>query len=192
MTSPWRCETVATRVNAPSDQRNLFGSLSQRHRLTHLFAPECLSSNKNLTSRRKTELTPLSHLINVVMVTSNTSLFMSQNAYVNINRIMSVASRLAEAGHYASTQIKQISAQLDQDWKSFAAALDERSTILAMSSVFHQKAEQVRRRDVPSFSGGSFLPVTSPSLPALLNSFSLSIMLLHCLFSEGWHGNSWG
>lgn len=62
-----------------------------------------------------------------------------------------MASRLAEAGHYASTQIKQISAQLDQDWKSFAAALDERSTILAMSSVFHQKAEQVRRPDVPSF-----------------------------------------
>ncbi|KAM6954826.1 kalirin isoform 1-T1 [Lycodopsis pacificus] len=66
----------------------------------------------------------------------------SMNAYVNINRIMSVASRLAEAGHYASTQIKQISSQLDLDWKSFAAALDERSTILAMSSVFHQKAEQ--------------------------------------------------
>uniref|UniRef100_A0A668A3W6 Kalirin RhoGEF kinase n=1 Tax=Myripristis murdjan TaxID=586833 RepID=A0A668A3W6_9TELE len=66
----------------------------------------------------------------------------SMNAYVNINRIMSVASRLSEAGHYASTQIKQISGQLDQDWKSFAAALDERSTILAMSSVFHQKAEQ--------------------------------------------------
>lgn len=57
---------------------------------------------------------------------------------------MSVASRLAEAGHYASAQIKQISGQLDQDWKSFAAALDERSTILAMSSVFHQKAERVR------------------------------------------------
>uniref|UniRef100_A0AAV2JZT6 Kalirin RhoGEF kinase a n=1 Tax=Knipowitschia caucasica TaxID=637954 RepID=A0AAV2JZT6_KNICA len=66
----------------------------------------------------------------------------SMNAYVNINRIMSVASRLAEAGHYACTQIKQISGQLDLDWKSFAAALDERSTILTMSSVFHQKAEQ--------------------------------------------------
>uniref|UniRef100_A0A6Q2XHM2 non-specific serine/threonine protein kinase n=1 Tax=Esox lucius TaxID=8010 RepID=A0A6Q2XHM2_ESOLU len=66
----------------------------------------------------------------------------SMNAYVNINRIMSVASRLAEAGHYASQQIKQISAQLDQEWKSFAAALDERSTILAMSAVFHQKSEQ--------------------------------------------------
>lgn len=69
--------------------------------------------------------------------------FACQNAYVNINRIMSVASRLSEAGHYASQQIKQISTQLDQEWKSFAAALDERSTILAMSAVFHQKAEQV-------------------------------------------------
>ncbi|OCT63287.1 hypothetical protein XELAEV_18044385mg [Xenopus laevis] len=66
----------------------------------------------------------------------------SMNAYVNINRIMSVASRLNEAGHYASQQIKQISGQLDQEWKSFAAALDERSTILAMSAVFHQKSEQ--------------------------------------------------
>lgn len=70
-------------------------------------------------------------------------LFNFQNAYVNINRIMSVATRLSEAGHYASQQIKQISSQLDQEWKSFAAALDERSTILAMSAVFHQKAEQV-------------------------------------------------
>ena len=67
----------------------------------------------------------------------------SQNAYVNINRIMSVGGRLVEGGHYAALQVKQISSQLDQDWKSFAAALDERSTLLAMSSVFHQKAEQV-------------------------------------------------
>lgn len=74
--------------------------------------------------------------------------FAFQNAYVNINRIMSVASRLSEAGHYASQQIKQISTQLDQEWKSFAAALDERSTILAMSAVFHQKAEQVRPREL--------------------------------------------
>uniref|UniRef100_A0A8C5AZA6 non-specific serine/threonine protein kinase n=1 Tax=Gadus morhua TaxID=8049 RepID=A0A8C5AZA6_GADMO len=66
----------------------------------------------------------------------------SMNAYVNINRIMSVGGRLVEGGHYAALQVKQISSQLDQDWKSFAAALDERSTLLAMSSVFHQKAEQ--------------------------------------------------
>ncbi|KAK7144341.1 hypothetical protein R3I94_010684 [Phoxinus phoxinus] len=66
----------------------------------------------------------------------------SMNAYVNISRIVSVATRLCEAGHYASAQIQQISGQLDQDWKSFASALEERSAILAMSSVFHQKTEQ--------------------------------------------------
>uniref|UniRef100_A0A671T9X1 Kalirin-like n=1 Tax=Sinocyclocheilus anshuiensis TaxID=1608454 RepID=A0A671T9X1_9TELE len=67
----------------------------------------------------------------------------SMNAYVNISRIISVATRLCEAGHYAAAQIQQISGQLDQDWKSFASALEERSAILAMSSVFHQKSEQV-------------------------------------------------
>ncbi|XP_051996761.1 LOW QUALITY PROTEIN: kalirin RhoGEF kinase b [Xyrauchen texanus] len=66
----------------------------------------------------------------------------SMNAYVNISRIVSVATRLCEAGHYAAGQIQQISSQLDQDWKSFASALEERSAILAMSSVFHQKSEQ--------------------------------------------------
>ncbi|KAG9355723.1 hypothetical protein JZ751_000561 [Albula glossodonta] len=64
------------------------------------------------------------------------------NVYVNINRIMSVGSRLLEAGHYASQQIKQISSQLEQEWKAFAAALDERSTLLEMSAAFHQKCDQ--------------------------------------------------
>lgn len=68
-----------------------------------------------------------------------------QNVYVNINRIMSVGSRLLEAGHYASQQIKQISSQLEQEWKAFAAALDERSALLEMSAAFHQKCDQVRR-----------------------------------------------
>lgn len=75
---------------------------------------------------------------------------LSQNVYVNINRIMSVASRLVESGHYASPQIKQIASQLEQEWKAFAAALDERSTLLDMSSVFHQKAEKVSACDPPA------------------------------------------
>ncbi|XP_077364272.1 triple functional domain protein isoform X1 [Festucalex cinctus] len=64
------------------------------------------------------------------------------NVYVNINRIMSVGNRLLESGHYASHQIKQISSQLEQEWKAFAAALDERSTLLEMSASFHQKCDQ--------------------------------------------------
>lgn len=66
-----------------------------------------------------------------------------QNVYVNINRIMSVGNRLLESGHYASQQIKQISSQLEKEWKAFAAALDERSTLLDMSGSFHQKCDQV-------------------------------------------------
>ncbi|TRZ01260.1 hypothetical protein DNTS_008042 [Danionella cerebrum] len=64
------------------------------------------------------------------------------NVYVNINRIMSVGNRLLEGGHYASQQIKQISGQLEQEWKAFAAALDERSALLEMSATFHQKCDQ--------------------------------------------------
>lgn len=66
-----------------------------------------------------------------------------QNVYVNINRIMSVGNRLLESGHYASQQIKQISGQLEKEWKAFAVALDERSTLLEMSASFHQKCDQV-------------------------------------------------
>ncbi|KAE8282219.1 Triple functional domain protein [Larimichthys crocea] len=53
-----------------------------------------------------------------------------------------VGNRLLESGHYASQQIKQISSQLEKEWKAFAAALDERSTLLEMSASFHQKCDQ--------------------------------------------------
>ncbi|XP_058888327.1 kalirin isoform X3 [Acipenser ruthenus] len=101
-----------------------------------------ISHNKELFLKGHTEI-GVSYQHAVDLQTQHNHFAMnSMNAYVNINRIMSVASRLSEAGHYASQQIQQISAQLDQEWKSFAAALDERSTILAMSAVFHQKSEQ--------------------------------------------------
>ncbi|KAJ8253327.1 hypothetical protein GJAV_G00211670 [Gymnothorax javanicus] len=101
-----------------------------------------ISHNKELFLQSHTEI-GVSYQHAVDLQTQHNHFAMnSMNAYVNINRIMSVATRLSEAGHYASQQIKQISGQLDQEWKSFAAALDERSTILAMSAVFHQKAEQ--------------------------------------------------
>ncbi|KAM9802096.1 kalirin isoform 2-T2 [Syngnathus typhle] len=101
-----------------------------------------ISHNKELFLQSHTEIGRAYQHAAELQTQHNHFAMNSMNAYVNINRIMSVASRLAEAGHYASTQIKQISSQLDLDWKSFAAALDERSTILAMSAVFHQKAEQ--------------------------------------------------
>ncbi|XP_034042535.1 kalirin isoform X1 [Thalassophryne amazonica] len=101
-----------------------------------------ISHNKEVFLQSHTEIGRDYQLAVELQTQHNHFAMNSMNAYVNINRIMSVANRLAESGHYASSQIKQISGQLDQEWKSFAAALDERSTILAMSSVFHQKAEQ--------------------------------------------------
>ncbi|CAL4059912.1 unnamed protein product, partial [Meganyctiphanes norvegica] len=65
-----------------------------------------------------------------------------QKVYTNINRILSVATRLMESGHYAAQHIGNVAGKLDQVWKEFAAGLDERSSVLALSVMFHQKAEQ--------------------------------------------------
>ncbi|CAG9857602.1 unnamed protein product [Phyllotreta striolata] len=66
----------------------------------------------------------------------------STNVYVNVNRILSVAGRLIEGGHYAAAHIRSVAARLDRAWKDFAAGLDERTAVLALSVIFHHKAEQ--------------------------------------------------
>ena len=38
--------------------------------------------------------------------------------------------------------------KLDRDWRTFAAALDDRSTVLAMSTIFHKRTEEVRTSDL--------------------------------------------
>ena len=70
--------------------------------------------------------------------------FYFQNVYVNINRILTVASRLIDSSHYAAQHIRTVAARLDRTWKGFAAGLDERTSVLALSVLFHHKAEQVR------------------------------------------------
>ncbi|XP_045464356.1 kalirin isoform X2 [Harmonia axyridis] len=74
----------------------------------------------------------------------------SMNVYVNINRILTVASRLIEGGHYAAAHIRSVAARLDRTWKDFAAGLDERTAVLALSVIFHHKAEQYVE-NVPSW-----------------------------------------
>ena len=66
-----------------------------------------------------------------------------QGIYTNINRILSEAGKLIEGGHYASSHVRGVAARLDKAWKEFAGGLDERTTVLALSVMFHQKAEQV-------------------------------------------------
>lgn len=57
-----------------------------------------------------------------------------------------MASRLSDSGHYATSHIQHVAAKLDRAWKEFANGLDERATVLALSVMFHQRAEQVITR----------------------------------------------
>jgi hypothetical protein len=38
---------------------------------------------------------------------------------------------------------RSVASRLDNTWKGFASGLDERTTVLALSVLFHQKAENV-------------------------------------------------
>ena len=50
---------------------------------------------------------------------------------------------MCDTGHYAAPSIRLQASKLDRDWQTFAAALEERSTILTLSVVFHKKANEV-------------------------------------------------
>uniref|UniRef100_A0A671LZ12 non-specific serine/threonine protein kinase n=1 Tax=Sinocyclocheilus anshuiensis TaxID=1608454 RepID=A0A671LZ12_9TELE len=98
--------------------------------------------NKGLFLTTYTEIGPNHQHVLELQTQHNHFAMNCMNVYVNISRIMSVGNRLLESGHYATQQIQQISGQLEQEWKAFAAALDERSTLLEMSANFHQKTDQ--------------------------------------------------
>ncbi|XP_078043886.1 trio Rho guanine nucleotide exchange factor isoform X2 [Augochlora pura] len=66
----------------------------------------------------------------------------SMNVYVNVNKILTMASRLLETQHYAAGHVRAVAGRLDRAWKEFAAGLDERTAVLSLSVVFHHKAEQ--------------------------------------------------
>ncbi|XP_062236269.1 kalirin-like [Platichthys flesus] len=64
------------------------------------------------------------------------------NGSVNVDSVVTVAARLAEAGHYGAERISLVSSRLQEDWKTLTTALEERSNTLAMATGFHQGAEQ--------------------------------------------------
>lgn len=63
---------------------------------------------------------------------------------MNINRILAAAQHMIDSGHYASQHVRIIADRLDTKWKEFTASLEERTAVLALSVLFHHKAEQVR------------------------------------------------
>lgn len=63
--------------------------------------------------------------------------------YVTVNRLLSLAGRLLDSRHFASSSIRQVALHLEKGWKEFASLLDLRTQVLGLSVTFHQKAEQV-------------------------------------------------
>ena len=57
--------------------------------------------------------------------------------------MLTVAQRLCDSGHYAAPTLRATATRLDRDWARFAAALDERNTVLALAVIFHQKTDRV-------------------------------------------------
>ena len=67
-----------------------------------------------------------------------------QDMYVTVNRLLSLAGRLLDGRHFASSSIRQVALMLEKGWKEFASLLDLRTQVLGLSVTFHQKAEQVK------------------------------------------------
>ncbi|XP_071823329.1 triple functional domain protein-like isoform X3 [Apostichopus japonicus] len=87
----------------------------------------------------------------------------SMSMYEHIHLILDAANSLLKSGHFASEDIDRLSHQLNQEWQGFALAMDERSNLLAMSVMFHEKAEIYLTRvydweDQCIAMGGSELP----------------------------------
>jgi hypothetical protein len=66
--------------------------------------------------------------------------------YVTVNRLLSLAGRLLDSRHFASSSIRQVALLLEKGWKEFASLLDLRTQVLGLSVTFHQKAEQVMQK----------------------------------------------
>ena len=69
--------------------------------------------------------------------------YLLQSVYVKINHIMTTAHALCEAGHFAAQAIRQQANRLDKDWRTFATALEDRTNVLNLAVIFHQKAQDV-------------------------------------------------
>ena len=78
---------------------------------------------------------------------TTTLLVAGQNGSVNVDSVVTVAARLAQAGHYGAERIAMVSSRLQEDWKSLTTALEERSNTLVMATGFNLGAEQVRCYD---------------------------------------------
>ena len=62
---------------------------------------------------------------------------------MKVGEIKSTAHRMSDSGHYASQSVKMQAAKLDEEWKAFYTAIEDRTSVINLSTTFHEKVEQV-------------------------------------------------
>ncbi|KAL1022033.1 hypothetical protein UPYG_G00021370 [Umbra pygmaea] len=103
---------------------------------------EWIAHSKELFMQSQTEV-GLNHQHALDLQTQHQHFTMnSMNGSVNVDGVVSVATRLCEAGHYGAERIASVSSRLQDDWKGLTSVLEERSKTLGLSTCFHQGAEQ--------------------------------------------------
>ena len=65
--------------------------------------------------------------------------------------------------------MRSVATRLEQTWKDLASIFDERSTVLALSTLFHQKAEQYKE-NVPKWNNSCEISNVSTDITTLENS----------------------
>ena len=65
--------------------------------------------------------------------------------------------------------MRSVATRLEQTWKDLASIFDERSTVLALSTLFHQKAEQYKE-NVPKWNNSCEISNVSTDIATLENS----------------------
>ncbi|VDK41952.1 unnamed protein product [Anisakis simplex] len=64
----------------------------------------------------------------------------ANNADINVSHVMSVAKRLLEVGNYGKNQIESVAIRLEEDWRRFKDAIDQRTLLLDKALSFHRKS----------------------------------------------------
>uniref|UniRef100_A0A6Q2ZHH3 Uncharacterized protein n=1 Tax=Esox lucius TaxID=8010 RepID=A0A6Q2ZHH3_ESOLU len=140
---------------------------------------EWIAHSKELFLQSQTEV-GLNHQHALDLQTQHQHFTMnSMNGSVNVDGVVSVATRLCEAGHYGAERIASVSSRLQEDWKGLTSVLEERSKALSLSTCFHQGAEQFLGR-VDSWCEAC----GDNSLPAEMTELETAIQQHQALFEE--------
>ncbi|XP_032241354.2 triple functional domain protein isoform X5 [Nematostella vectensis] len=67
------------------------------------------------------------------------------NVYGNIHRVLEIADKLSEAGHYEADRIEALAESVDREWKSFDMEVNQRSSLLSCSVAYHKHSEEFLR-----------------------------------------------